>query len=216
MDPSAGPDAHPAALEALVGAVGDEERRLLVPAIATLRTWLQRLTEWNRRIDLTAARTAAELVDLMVKDALVLATQFASGASVVDAGTGAGAPGLALAFLRPDLSVNLVEPLGKRVTFLRAVIGETGRTDIFVHPSRIEKVQGTFDGAVSRATLAPTAWLAESVRLVRPGGEAWVLLAREDPPGPPNGLSHGRGIEYAWPLTGRVRCAVAYRRVADP
>ena len=90
-------------------------------------TWLERLEEWNARIDLTAARSPEELVDLMLADALVLAPRIAADARVVDVGTGAGAPGLALALLRPDLRVTLVEPLGKRAAFLRTVIGEAGR-----------------------------------------------------------------------------------------
>ena len=36
--------------------------------LASIATWLQRLQEWNARIDLTAARTDDELVDLMLAD----------------------------------------------------------------------------------------------------------------------------------------------------
>src|SRR5262249_23282591 len=37
---------------------------------------------------------------------------------VVDVGSGAGLPGIVLAVLRPDLTVTLLEPLLRRVTFL--------------------------------------------------------------------------------------------------
>jgi 16S rRNA (guanine527-N7)-methyltransferase len=89
-----------------------------------LETWLERLKEWNARIDLTAARSDDELVDLMVADALVLAPHIPADARLIDVGSGAGAPGLALALLRPDLGVTLVEPVGKRSAFLRTVVGE--------------------------------------------------------------------------------------------
>ena len=49
-----------------------------------VETWLARLQEWNARIDLTAARSREELVDLMVADALVLAPRVPPGARVVD------------------------------------------------------------------------------------------------------------------------------------
>src|SRR5437870_4377425 len=88
-------------------------------AILALRRWLDLLVTWNARIDLTAARSEAELVDLMVADAVVLAARVPSQARVVDVGSGAGGPGLALAVLRSDLAVTLVEPLAKRVSFLR-------------------------------------------------------------------------------------------------
>ena len=84
-------------------------------AIPAVQKWLDLLAEWNARMDLTAARTEDERIDLMLADALALAPRIAEGARVVDVGTGAGAPGLALALLRPDLETTLVEPLTKRV-----------------------------------------------------------------------------------------------------
>ena len=44
-------------------------------ARGALATWIELLCTWNARIDLTAARSNGELVDLMVVDALVLASQ---------------------------------------------------------------------------------------------------------------------------------------------
>src|SRR4051812_10341863 len=92
-------------------------------ARSSIATWLGLVKSWNARIDLTAAKTDRELVDLMVADALILSTRIDPEQRVVDIGTGAGAPGFALALLRPDLKVTLVEPLAKRVSFLRTAIG---------------------------------------------------------------------------------------------
>src|SRR5580704_6833435 len=137
---------------------------------ADVVTWLDRLEEWNARIDLTAARSPEELVDLMLADAVVLAARIPRAVRVVDVGTGAGAPGLPVAFLRDDLAVTLVEPLGKRVSFLRTVIGASGRSDVTLVHGRGETLVGKprYDVAVSRATLAPSAWLALATDLVEP------------------------------------------------
>ncbi|MGH7440525.1 MAG: RsmG family class I SAM-dependent methyltransferase, partial [Polyangiaceae bacterium] len=70
-------------------------------ARAAIDAWLTRLEEWNARVDLTAARSPDELVDLMLVDALVVAPRLPRGVRVVDVGSGAGAPGLAIALLRP-------------------------------------------------------------------------------------------------------------------
>jgi 16S rRNA G527 N7-methylase RsmG len=113
--------ARAGALARTIEASGTEVRE---EARAALLDWLDGIVEWNARIDLTAARSDDELVDLMVADALVLSRHVAEAARVVDVGSGAGAPGLALAILRPDLDVTLVEPLDKRVAFLRTSIGD--------------------------------------------------------------------------------------------
>ena len=181
-------------------------------AYTDIEAWLALLLEWNARIDLTAARTPEELVDLMVADALVLAPRLAQGARVVDVGTGAGAPGLCLALLRRDLEVTLVEPLGKRASFLRTVLGTLRRADVRLERARGEALagRGAWDVAVSRATLPPARWLDLATTLTRPRGAAWVLVATEPPP------THARAVletdlPYAWPLTGAPRRALGYR-----
>ncbi len=181
-------------------------------ARASVETWLARLVDWNARMDLTAARGPDELVDLMLADALVLASRTPQGARVIDVGTGAGAPGLALALVRPDLFVTLVEPLGKRASFLRTVIGAAGRADIQVERVRGEALAGrrAWDVAISRATLDPAAWLDLASTLVPAGGHVWVLLARDMPPRHPH-TALERDDTYRWPLTGAERRAALYR-----
>lgn len=182
-------------------------------ARASVRGWLERLQRWSERIDLTAARNPEELVDLILADALFLAQRIPGGATrIVDVGSGAGGPGLGLALVREELRVTLVEPNGKRASFLRTVVGALGRTNV-----AIERVHGeslanrrAWDVAVSRATFAPAAWLALGATLVEPGGRVVVLLAREPPPD----FAHA-SVEsdesYVWPLTGAKRRAVVYR-----
>ena len=121
-------------------------------------------------------------------------------------------PGLALALLRPDLRVTLVEPLAKRLSFLRTVLGTLGRTDIELRRERVEDVvqksAGAWDVAMSRATLAPAAWVPVALKLAP---AAWTLLAREEPPAVA-GAHVDEDIAYAWPLTGAARRAVRFVR----
>jgi 16S rRNA (guanine527-N7)-methyltransferase len=163
-----------------------------------IKKWLDTLVEWNARMDLTAARSSDELLDLMLADAAILAARTPQGASVVDVGTGAGAPGLAMALLRPDLKVTLVEPLVKRVSFLRSIGAR-----VKIERTRGEAVKGRFDVAVSRATLAPAQWLELGSKLA---DRVWVLLAREEPPAG----AIEEDVSYTWPRTGAQRRAVRY------
>ncbi len=173
--------------------------------------WLALLQNWNARIDLTAARSDEELVDLMLADALVLGGKIPEGARVVDVGTGAGAPGLALALMRPDLRVTLVEPNGKRASFLRTVIGSVGRADVAILRTRAQTLGGqpAWDVALSRATLPPAEWLELATKLAVPGGSAWLLLAKEAAPDA-EGARLAETIPYQWPLTGADRVAARY------
>jgi 16S rRNA (guanine527-N7)-methyltransferase len=184
---------------------------LEAPVRADVVTWLERLQEWNARIDLTAARSPEELVDLMLAAAMVLAPHVPRDSRVVDIGTGAGAPGLALALLRRDLRLTLVEPLGKRAAFLRTALGAVARSDVVIERVRGEAVGGrrAWDVAVSRATLPPPAWLDLGVTLAAPGGSVWALLAKDEAPASPR-AQVAQDLSYTWPLTGATRRAIRY------
>lgn len=205
-------DADRFSLEAIASSVGAH----VGPSEASaLRTWLTTLVEWNARIDLTAAKSDADVAELMLTDALVLATRLPRDATVVDVGTGAGAPGLGLALARPDLDVTLVEPLGKRVSFLRTVIGTVRRERVRVLSERGEVVADRatrFDVAISRATLDPASWLSLGARLIRDEGSVWALVTSEDVLASDCGqLRRVESVDYAMPFSNRTRVAQRFR-----
>lgn len=191
-----------------------ERRRASLDRLGQL---LDRVVTWNARMDLTAARDESELVDLFLADALVLAAAGAQrdaegAARWVDVGSGAGAPGLSLALLRPGPAMTLVEPRQRRVAFLRSAAGSSGETaGVRVIEGRSDGVPaGEHDIAISRATFSPEQWLAEGARLAR--CEVWVLLARAEAPALA-GWQPTRQIDYVWPLTGVAHRAVAFTPV---
>lgn len=182
-------------------------------ADAKLAAWLAEMVVWNRQLDLTAARSTDELADLMLVDGLVLAARIPKGLTVVDIGTGAGAPGLALAIARPDLRVTLIEPLAKRVAFLRTVLAAIGREDVNLLRMKMHELRTRFDVALARATFPPPEWLVRSVDVVSvPDGSTWVLLAKEPAPEDPD-MQLAEDVAYTWPSTGVARRAVRYTKV---
>jgi 16S rRNA (guanine527-N7)-methyltransferase len=94
--------------------------------------------------------------------------------SVVDIGSGAGLPGVAIAIAKPSVRMTLVEPLLRRAIFLEEVVSELA-LDVRVLRGRAEekavvKVAGRADVVTSRA-VAPLDRLAKwCVPLLRPGG----------------------------------------------
>jgi len=194
--------------------VAEVAAKLAVPAPGeaverALETWLDALAEWNEKIDLTAAKDARGLVWLMLADAMMLARATPTGSSVVDVGTGAGAPGLALAILRPDLRVTLCEPLGKRAAFLRTCIGLLGASVTLEAKRHDALAARSFDVAVSRATFPPEEWLAVGASLVKPGGSVWVLLAQGDAPSL-DGWAVAETLAYEDASTGAKKRLVRY------
>lgn len=99
-------------------------------------------------------------------------------ARVVDIGSGAGLPGLPMAIARPDLRVDLVEPLQRRVDFLTAAVGRLGLAD------QVQVVRGRADEEQVRDVAGGAAWVtARAVapldRLVRwclPLGDRLALI----------------------------------------
>jgi 16S rRNA (guanine527-N7)-methyltransferase len=77
-------------------------------------------------------------------------------ARVVDVGSGAGLPGLAVAIARPDVEVTLVEPLQRRVTWLLEVIEDLELPNVAVVRARAEELRGSMsaDVATARAVAA--------------------------------------------------------------
>ena len=73
------------------------------------------------------------------------------GASLFDIGSGAGLPGIVIALARPDLKVTLIEPLERRVEFLKEA---TAGTDIQVIRGRAQDVKKSADYVTARAVAA--------------------------------------------------------------
>jgi 16S rRNA (guanine527-N7)-methyltransferase len=168
---------------------------------------------WNAKMDLTAAKSAEELVDLTFADAAALFGhgELTPGAVWLDVGSGSGAPGVPLSLFEPRLGVTLLEPMQKRVAFLRTLAG-TLSAGTRVLRGRAEGLPArSTEVAISRATLPPPDWLREGARLAT--HEVWILLARESPPSLP-GWGVRTDFSCEWPLTGRRRRLVAFRPLA--
>ena len=158
--------------------------------VEMLDRYCQRLWSWNEKINLTRHTDYEKFVARDLVDAMAIEPYIEAGARVLDVGSGGGVPGVVLAILRPDLTVELSESVGKRARVLQEIVTESG-LDLKVHHGRAETALETamFDLLVVRA-VAPLAklltwfephWNAFS-RLLVLKGPAWVderLVARE-------------------------------------
>lgn len=98
------------------------------------------------------------------------------GADVVDIGSGAGLPGLAVAILRPDLHVTLVEPLERRTKFLSLAVEELSLGDqVAVVRGRAEEQKFTADIVTCRAVASLDKLLKWTAPLFLPDGALVAL-----------------------------------------
>ena len=140
------------------------------------------LVEANARMNLTRVPDdPREAADRNYLDCIApLAGGFPRVAAAVDVGSGAGFPGIPLAIMLPDTRFTLVDALGKRVDFLREVIGRLGLNAVALHlraedAARQDGLREGFDLAVARA-VAPMNVLCEYLLpLVRVGGRMLAL-----------------------------------------
>lgn len=101
----------------------------------------------------------------------------ASRLQVVDVGSGAGLPGLALAIARPDLEIHLVEPLTRRTGWLSGTIATLGLDNAIVHTARAEALWGrlTVPYVTARAVSGIVQLAAWTLPLLSPGGSLLAL-----------------------------------------
>ena len=158
-----------------------------VAGVERLLVYLAELMKWSRRVNLIARDTPeAQVVETHFLDSLTL-LPFLDGAGEVhllDVGSGAGFPGLALACVRPDARFTLCEPRQKRVSFLRHVVRTLGLANVEVVADRVEAQasawQGRFTHITSRAVAEPAAFLPLVRPLVTPAARVLLMLARAE------------------------------------
>jgi 16S rRNA (guanine527-N7)-methyltransferase len=119
---------------------------------AALLAYLALLERWNRTYNLTAVKDSAQMVIRHLLDSLSIAPWVSAG-RLLDAGTGAGLPGIPLALARPGLEVTLLDSSGKKVRFLNHVRRELGLENITPVQERLESYsdETPYQAIVSRA-----------------------------------------------------------------
>ena len=157
---------------------------LSVPQLDRLMTYLNLLLQWRRHLNLTGLREAEQLIDVLIVESL----DFLQGdvlprpARVLDLGTGAGVPGVALAVCEPRLQLTFLDRSQKKMTFLRRVAAYLDLRDSHFETASAQEFarrlapEAGFDAVVSRGVGTIAHLLSLAAPLLRPGG---VLVLRK-------------------------------------
>jgi 16S rRNA (guanine527-N7)-methyltransferase len=115
-----------------------------------LEAHFQLLQKWNQKVNLTRIEEIEQIVLRHYCESIALAYSLPFGKlRIIDAGSGAGFPGIPLAIMRPDCFVHLVESDGRKSIFLREAI--LNITNCLVIRDRMEAIVQEADWIVGRA-----------------------------------------------------------------
>jgi len=196
------------------------------PAIARLIRFGERLVAWNRKVNLTAITDPAEMAEKHFLDSLVLLPALEGRATLLDVGSGAGFPGMAVACARPGLQVTCCDSVGKKVSFVKATAAELGLA------VRALPVRATGDAArdglpisdavVSRALADPDRWMELGAGYVGAGGLLMAMLGKGAERTHLEALGKARGFEllgvdqFELPFSHATRAVVRWGRTDVP
>jgi len=109
--------------------------------------------EWNQRINLISRKDFEFFYERHVLHSLAIAKliNFPNGATILDAGTGGGFPGIPLAIVFPELKFHLVDSIAKKINAVEDIAIQLKLDNVTVQCSRIEVLQGRYNYIVSRA-----------------------------------------------------------------
>ena len=149
----------------------------------SLLVYLDLLMRWNQRINLTAIRSPEECVTRHFGESFYLATCLPLKGRLLDVGSGAGFPGLALKIVAPDLAVTLLEPVAKKRAFLKEVARACGFDRVEVRGERLrdfvrQPPSAPFDFVTSRAVGRLQELARDSARCLMPRGYLCLWLAK--------------------------------------
>ena len=142
--------------------------------------YLRELLKWNQKINLTAIRSERGIVLKHFLDSLSVYPYLSETISLLDAGSGAGFPGIPLKIVQPSLEITLIDSVRKKVDFQRHIIRMLGLKRIGAIHGRVQdkeilqSLTGQFDTVISRAFSDLQTLLLLTYPFLRKGG---LLLA---------------------------------------
>jgi len=145
-----------------------EEANIVLPQnfFHNVQKYKEHLFKWNKIHNLTGAKDEATLDDFIF-DALFPVSFLPPLTSLLDIGTGAGFPGMILAFALPDTQITLVEPLTKRASFLQFIKADLELDNVRVVKKRVEEMQSDIFELITSRAVTETKLLLELSKNLR-------------------------------------------------
>lgn len=110
--------------------------------IHVIREYISLLLKWNQSISLTAITDSIDIVGRHFGESMYASKILPiKNCRLVDIGTGAGFPGLAIKIASPDTKVTLIESNKKKCAFLSEIVRALKFTDVEIRCDRFEQIR---------------------------------------------------------------------------
>lgn len=143
------------------------------------------LVEWNEKMNLTAITDRDEVYLKHFYDSMSASFyyEFKPGQRLIDVGAGAGFPSIPLKILFPELQVNIVDSLRKRITFLEQLADELDLDGVSFFHDRAETFgqskqhREQYDLVTARAVARMSVLAELCLPLIKKGGDFLAMKA---------------------------------------
>lgn len=180
------------------------------------------LLKWNAKVNLTAITAPEEVLEKHFLDSLAVLPEVEGAASVLDVGAGAGFPGLPLKIARASLAVTMVDAVGKKVGYLKAVsttpgLGLTGTKAVHTRAEGKPEAEGLprSERVLARAFMDLPDWLDLAPAYLLPGGHVVAMLGKALGEDALRAEADKRGLELVSARAYRLPFSNAERQVAS-
>ena len=149
--------------------------------IVQLKNYLTLLAKWNQTHNLTAITNLQQMIDLHILDSLSVLSMI-KGENLLDVGSGAGLPGLAIAIFKPEVQISSIDTRGKKIQFQQFAAATLELHNFQAIHTRVEDYQAPvlFEQIISRAFSSLENFIQWTKHLLVADGE-WLAMKGQFP-----------------------------------
>jgi 16S rRNA (guanine527-N7)-methyltransferase len=152
--------------------------------VTQLLDYLDLIQKWNRVYNLTAVRNPNEMLIQHLLDSLAVVNPLLrhtkeKPCTLLDVGSGAGLPGVVIAICRPEIQVECVDTVAKKVAFIQQVAVTLKLPNLRGLHERVENLTGPYDVIASRAFSSLADFITWSSALAEQG--VWMAMKGRHP-----------------------------------
>lgn len=153
--------------------------------VTQLLDYLSLIQKWNKVYNLTAVRTPGEMLTHHLLDSLAMIEPLrrhlrGRRTELLDVGSGAGLPGVAIAICCPDIKVDCIDAVGKKAAFIQQAAAELGLKNLRGLHGRVQDLPHRYGLVACRAFASLTDFVAWSDPALADEG-VWLAMKGKTP-----------------------------------